>query len=389
MQLPGSHLTYCLNIHRGETWDDHFAAIRTHALAVRDQLTGTDPDAPFGLGLRLGVHAAAELHASLALRDDFKAFLAAENAYPFTVNAFPFGTFHGTRVKENVYAPDWRSAERVTYTNQVADILADWLPDGTTGSISTVPCSFKPWIKTDDDVAALAARITETAHHLERLEQERGVYIHLGLEPEPACYLERTDEFITFYNDHLLRHDTSPEHEALIRRYVGVNFDCCHVALQYEDLTEALDTYIREGVLLSKIHLSAALHLDGNDSAPLASFDEPVYLHQVKARRPDSTLQEFTDLPDALAADLSDAESMRCHFHVPLFWPGNPGGLGTTRDALTSAFLQRLRDGACEHLEIETYTFDVLPPELQKDDVVDSIVEEYRWVLSQLNPSVE
>jgi len=389
MKLGDAHLSYCLNIHRGESWTENREAIDSSARAVRDQLGVSEP---FGLGLRIGAAAAQDLR-DPAERRDFAAYLADNNLYAFTVNAFPFGTFHGTRVKEQVYAPDWRSDERVEYTTLVADILADVLPDGVDGSISTVPASFKPWIKTDADVTAMIERVLRTATHLRHLEREQGAYIHLGLEPEPACYLETTAEMVDFYKKLLAAAiaDDPANGEELVRRYVGVCFDCCHFALQFEDLEQSLDTYLDEGILISKVHISAALHLPGDlDPEPLRAFDEPVYLHQVKAKTDDGRVLGWTDLPDGLAgvAELKQAgeaiEAVRCHFHVPLFWAGNPGGLGTTRDCLTPGFFKKLQK-ATTHMEIETYTFDVMPPELQKPDVVSSIVPEFQWVLAQFS----
>lgn len=388
MKLGDAHLSYCLNIHRGESWAENKEAIHTSARAVRDQLGVTEP---FGLGLRIGAAAAQDLR-DPAERQAFAAYLADHNLYAFTVNAFPFGTFHGTRVKEQVYAPDWRSDERVEYTTLIADILADLLPEGVQGSISTVPASFKPWIKTDADVDAMIERILRTAIHLRHLEREQGRYIHLGLEPEPACYLETTAEMVDFYKKLLAAAiaEDPVNGEQLVRRYIGVCFDCCHFALQFEDLEQSLDTYLAEGILISKVHLSAALHLDGElDTEPLHAFDEPVYLHQVKAKTSDGIVHGWTDLPAGLAgvAELKEGhavEALRCHFHVPLFWSGNPGGLGTTRDCLTPAFFKKLLH-ATPHMEIETYTFDVMPADLQKPDVVSSIVPEFQWVLAQFS----
>jgi hypothetical protein len=41
-------------------------------------------------------------------------------------------------------------------------------------------------------------------------------------------------------------------------------------------------------------------------------------------------------------------------------------------------------DVRCAHLEMETYTWEVLPPELRSRDVVDQLVAEYHWVLAEL-----
>ncbi len=109
-QLPGApELTYCTNIHAGESWDEIRASLDAHVPRIKAQVA---PDAPFGLGLRLSGVAAAELVGPEPL-EAFKDQLARLGAYVFTLNAFPFGPFHGTRVKERVYEPDWRTGERV------------------------------------------------------------------------------------------------------------------------------------------------------------------------------------------------------------------------------------------------------------------------------------
>ena len=384
-----AHLTYCLNIHRGETWDENVLAIKEHATAVRDELDHSDP---FGLGLRISHTAAETLHHSADERQRIKEYMAEQNLYAYTINGFPYGQFHGTRVKEQVYAPDWRTPERVAYTNQLSDILADLLPPETTGSISTVPCSFKPWINTEEDIDQLVQRICDSALHMHKIQEEQGTYLHLGLEPEPCCYLETTPEFLAFYKDQLLlkgtrylaQHVSKPEE--LLRRHVGINFDCCHMAIQFENLNDSLNLLLSEEVLLSKVHLSAALTCLPDNIDDLARFDEPVYFHQVKARTSGGELLSWDDLGPALT-DLPtrqrDIEELRCHFHVPLFWEGSER-LGTTAAAMDPAFFDLLQRGICEHLEIETYTFDVLPPELQQSNVVQSITPEIRWVLERL-----
>ena len=48
-------------------------------------------------------------------------------------------------------------------------------------------------------------------------------------------------------------------------------------------------------------------------------------------------------------------------------------------------FLEVIRpEDELEHLEIETYTFDVLPEELRAQDVAASIAREYEWLLPRL-----
>jgi hypothetical protein len=156
---PPLHLTYCLNIHPGESWAENFAAIREKALAVKQQVA---PDQWFGIGLRIAHQAAEELTASADLRAQALDFFSTNQLYPFSINGFPYGRFHAGPVKENVYAPDWRTPERLHYTLQLADLLAAWLPEQVDGSISTVPCSFKPWIQSQADVFAIVENLVST-----------------------------------------------------------------------------------------------------------------------------------------------------------------------------------------------------------------------------------
>jgi len=390
---PPFHLSYCLNIHRGESWEENYAAIAEKAAAVAAQVPHKDD---FGLGLRLSAQAAAHLVANPAAQCEAVELFAQKRLYPFSVNAFPYGRFHAGRVKEQVYAPDWRTQERVTYTNQVAGILAGWLPDGVEGSISTVPGSYKAWIKSDADLQLMATNLAAVVKHLVALRNETGRLIHLGLEPEPDCFLETTAETIHFFKEVVFTHGVSAlssalgcsnaEAEAQMRRHLGVCFDTCHTALQYEDPLEALLAYAAEGILISKVQLSAALRLDSKPEGwkALRAFNEAVYLHQVKGRDGQGSIHSWSDLDVALADEpgLAKMEELRCHFHVPLFFEAN-GPLRSTASTLTPAFFAALKS-ATTHAEIETYTFDVFPAELHPGDIVQSITREFEWVLKRI-----
>ncbi len=383
---PPLHLTYGLNIHPGERWDENFEAIRTKASAVREKVS---PGKPFGLGLRIGGHAAGELLKPGRVAE-LKSYLAEHQLYAFTMNGFPWGHFHGQRVKELVYSPDWRTRERLTYTLQLADILAELLPEDTVGSISTVPGAYRMSLKWTGDADAIVGNLLEAVQHLHRIYTTRGKCIQLALEPEPSCMMETTDEFIQFATRQLLPAAGSRGiSEEAVLRHIGMCFDTCHMAIQYENLINSMDKCREEGIQIAKIQLSSALKTGASPESldALKPFVEPVYLHQVKARAKDGHFRSWLDLDSALRAlpTERDIEELRIHFHVPLFWQG-AGALRSTSDALTSDFFDTVRSGATTHLEIETYTFDVLPPDLKTGDVVDAIAREFQWVLERISP---
>jgi sugar phosphate isomerase/epimerase len=389
---PGAHLTYCLNVHPGESLADVRRHIETYSLPVRERLGIQEP---FGLGLRLAAAAVRDLGEPGA-RAAFKRFLDERNLYAFTVNGFPYGAFHAGRVKEDVYRPDWQQAARRDYTLALANLLADLLPDGVSGSISTAPGSFKSWITTAGQVQNITQHLAECVAHLVRLERRTGREIHLGLEPEPGGLLETTTDCIEFFNARwipqavpLVRRalgGTVSQAEDQVRRHVGICVDTSHLAVQFEDLSESVQRLQQESIRLSKIQISAGLRVQQgrHDPAALEAFDDAVYLHQVQARAADGEQRGWIDLPDALPSLAQDTgwQEARVHFHVPLYWAGD-NRLGSTAESLTDDFFARLQAGCCPHLEIETYTFDVLPPGLKAMGLVESIASEYRWVLDR------
>ena len=380
---PPLHLTYCLNVHPGERWVDNFAAIREKATAVRDRVS---PGQAFGLGLRIGGQAATELTQPGKV-DELKDFLARENLYVFTINGFPWGHFHNEHVKEHVYKPDWRSKERLHYTLRLADVLSQLLPDGVNGSISTLPGAYRPALKYDGDFGAVTNRLLDAVQHLHGIHLREGQVIQLALEPEPGCMLETTDEFIAFVTKRLLpAASTRGISEESVLRHIGLCLDTCHLAIQFEDLVTSIEKCREEGLQIPKIQLSAALKAQASAASleALEPFAEGTYLHQVKARGK-SGARGWIDLGNALKElpAAKDIDELRVHFHVPLFWPG-AGTLQSTSDALSPSFFDTVRAGATEHLEIETYTFDVLPPELRSGDVVDSIAREFDWVKGRM-----
>lgn len=388
-EKPPLHLTYCLSVHPGESWAENFAAIRNHALRVRDMVSNSSE--PFALGMRLSRRAAEELTQPQALAE-FKKFLEANNLYVFTINGFPYGKFHQAAIKENVYRPDWRTAERRDYTILLADILAELLSGGMTGSISTVPCSYKAWIGGVDDVKAMVEMICDVAWRLAEIHQATGKDISLAIEPEPDCFVENIDEIRDFFAGPLLKTGSrflmrkySPsrdEADGILRRHIGICLDTSHLAVEFEDPVESIHKLIAAGIRISKVQLSSALRLSPTPEAlkQLADFRDDVYLHQTKVKTLNGTITSFRDLPEAMQAAISNSE-WRVHFHLPLFFE-ELGDLKSTASQLKGEFAELLKSGITEHLEIETYTYDVLPKNLRPPDIATAIANEYKWTLT-------
>ena len=378
----GIHLAYCTNIHRGGDWPETFQSLREHTIRVRDRVS---PDEPYAIGLRLGDTASRQLGQVNEL-DAFRAWLEENRCYIFTVNGFPYGDFHGARVKEDVYAPDWTTSERVEYTKRLFDILSAIAPADSGGSVSTVPCSYKEFITSGEQVTAMRRNLWELVDYIDELSERTGKDLHLGVEPEPLCYLETSAEMVEFYRQ--MKADR-PGDERLAKR-LGINYDTCHLAVEYEEAAEALGALVQEGIRISKLHFSSAMKVSPTPEvlAGLEAYAEDIYFHQVIARIEDGSLRRYRDLPDALrlaseGGTAADRE-WRIHFHVPLH-SAPTERFDTTADQLQKA-IQFLGStpAVCSHVEMETYTWEVLPDEMKQHDVVDQLVGEYEWTLARL-----
>lgn len=390
------HLTYCTNIHAAEGWDAVNRNLERFAPALKRRLS---PSAPFGIGLRLSARDARELLEGHRL-DEFRAFLDAEQLYVALINGFPHGSFHRTAVKADVYAPDWRDEERVRYTLDLVTILSRLLPGNIDGGVSTAPLSYKPWMR-GSDPAAFTRNIVRIADAMVRERQRSGALIHLDIEPEPDCVIETSEEFLEFFEKRLLPGGgpllaaslgcdlgTAESH---LREHVRMCVDCCHFAVEYEDPSAALDRVRAAGVQVGRVQLSSALTVTFPDDEAgcrtlvdrLRRFADSTYLHQVIERR-NGTLTHYSDLDVALDRRPSPAGAeWRIHFHVPLF-TAEYDGLGSTQRYVREVIDIATRTRATRHFEIETYTWDVLPPGL-KIDLLDSIGREYDWVLGQFS----
>lgn len=382
MKFDHSHLSYCTNIHPAETWAETFTMLRTHVLAVRDRLRengNLGGEDAFAIGLRLSAVAARELLAGENLAE-LKAWLEETNTYVFTINGFPYGSFHGTRVKEQVFKPDWTDQARVEYTKDLFRILSVIARPGTGASVSTLPGSHKSF---SADESQIRRNLIELAAWLEQFAEETGYDFHLGLEPEPLGHFENTAETLAFFQR---LHAETPD-SAVVQRRIGVNYDACHFALEYDAAQTSLTILTGAGIRISKIHLSSALALDPRDPAALGAirnFDEPVYFHQVLLRA-GAEIMRFADLPDFFSATEGGKlnpgafEEMRVHFHIPLdAEPLLP--LRSTRDQTREVLTwKKNHPETCQHYEIETYTWAVLPDDLQRP-VEQQIAGEYAWV---------
>jgi hypothetical protein len=398
MNTKFGELTYCTNIHAGEGWDEHFAALRENVPAVKKALS---PDKPFGIGLRLS-HVASQLLRQKENLETFLRWLKDNDCYVFVINGFPYGSFHHAKVKDHVHAPDWTTQDRVLYTIELFNILSALLPAGMEGGVSTAPLSYKFWhSQVKEERAQVFATATENVlkvvEALIALRKTTGKLMHLDIEPEPDGLIGNGREFLAWYQNQLLPQgikylkDYAGLNEeaaiAAIRDHVQICYDICHFAVGFEDHRTMIGELEMQKIKVGRIQISAALKAKmGTEQGArrkvieaFKQFNESTYLHQVVSLQQDGSLKRYPDLPQALAdATNPSSTEWRSHFHVPLF-VGDYGALQSTQSDIAEVLAIHKEKPFSKYMEVETYTWEVLPEKL-KLPLKESIIREMEWV---------
>lgn len=361
MSLSTLPLAYCANVHPGEDFSQAFDGLKQHCADVRQRIART-----LGVGIWMTRTAIQEAVADPMNVQKLHNWLVNNDVVCYTMNAFPFGNFHARRVKEQVYQPDWTDERRRDYSLACARVLARLLPPGVEGSISTLPLAFKSLVLWDPSYDDYFPRLIETALGLAEIRAQTGRWIRLAIEPEPLCLLETTDEAIAFFQT-LWRSVAGSSLEKVVRDHIGLCYDVCHQAVEFENVADSIVRLDAAGIRIAKIHITCALEIPNpKDLAArnhLSQFIEERYLHQTFGRRPGKPPLRWLDLSKDLTENPTDewlqCDTWRTHFHVPVDLE-SIGVLRTTRPAVEEALAAVAGLGYAPHLEVETYTWNVL-----------------------------
>ncbi len=360
--LPG----YCMNIHPYGDLEGFMEALRVHPPRIAELLGKKEP-LKVGIWLPASAFPAAHRKAGEAAR-----LLEEANACAFTANAFPWGRFHRTRVKEKAYVPSWHEKERLDYTLQVAQLLVRLLPEETEeATVSTLPLGYGRKFDIGPAVENVRACLLELA----ALHRRTGKRIRLVFEPEPFCAMETAEDVERVWE--ALRQEAG---EALTAEYAGVCVDLAHAVCVFEDPAETIVRLEEAGMRVGKVHLSAAAVSSNKPTTEeLQPLADSVYLHQTFVKRPDGRIERFEDLPEAMKNPPEGR--WRIHYHLPFDWQGvgllHSSGTMIDRRLLEVVFNDQRDVG------MEVYTFDLLHGGAA--DVDAFVAEQMRWLEERRN----
>ena len=392
MNIPDTdaHLTYSLNAYPVRNVQDIERAVFVHAEEIKNNIHTLRNDA-FGIGLWIP-SSVLETCMNEAWFDSMKEKLNTHNMYIFTINGFPYSQFHNTRVKEQVYVPDWTSKKRQDYTQNLADTLSRFLPEGMQGSISTLPLMFGR-NRPEHEIKTAVQRLMDTVLYLRKIDAQKKKHIILALEPEPGCFLETTDTVIELFT-HIIPTYGFPyirdtygisvrDAREYISRYLGICLDIVHAHVMFEQPYEVIRILHANNIKIAKIHIGAALilpQIEHNISDTLSQYNDDVYLHQTVVRDTSGTLHYFQDIPEALQA--SFAGEWRIHYHLPLTKKVHEKAYRHSHTTYHTLFRYAYQLGV-RHFEIEIYTLNQISGLSSSPERI--VANEIEYVLSCFN----
>ena len=375
-------IAYCSNVHAGSNLEQTRENLQRFSCSVKSAFS---PNAPMGIGLWLSNHTAASLANSPGNVEEFRQFLSDTGLQPFTFNGFPYGDFHQKVVKKSVYLPTWTEPERHAYTRNLIELICRF-NESSLLSISTLPLGWGRPPMARGHLAECGRQLRELATFLAQLEGEVGKRVVVCLEPEPGCALQFSRDVVAFFEEHLLQRNS----EDSIRRHIAVCHDVCHAEVMGESQRDVFATYQAAGIDVGKVQISSAVVIDFDEIADadresalgqLNGFAEDRYMHQTTVQQEqDGPLVFFEDLPLAIAAvgDERPRGKWRVHFHVPIYL-SRFGHLGASQAAIVDCVTACRGYSDVNHFEVETYAWNVLPPELQQPDLATGIANEMKW----------
>jgi len=370
-------ITYCGNVHPVVGLSDLEQYLDESTPSVQNHF-----GAKFPLGLWLPKTAMQDALSEKGLAS-LRGRLETLETMPVTFNAFPMEVFHGTRVKELVYTPDWSTRERLDYTKSVAQLGVKL--GMKSFSISSLSGGFKPNDK--------AEKVTQYLEHwlqwvdwARSLEENESVRVSLALEPEPFNTMEDESDAIQLWAKLREAAKVKGISEEYLQRYLGLCFDTCHFSVRYVSLTEAWERLKQHSIPVHKIQVSVAPRWQasmGEESRmKFFNWEEPVYLHQSFAKVAGQR-QSFLDLDLAKRYE-GKVEEWRTHFHVPIHFGHREDSTGF--ELIDFLNYLKMHETEIPVLEVETYSFNSMGEQWgEQTSLEQSIAKEMLWLQEQMS----
>ena len=288
-------------------------------------------------------------------------------------------------MKKDVYQPTWFLAARADYTRRLIQLIQA-LSTSPELSISTLPIAWGNPSATNEQLTIAARQLAEVAELCSKIEADTGRLIHVCVEPEPGCQIQYSQDIVDFFESHLLKQGD----EAALRRHIRVCHDVCHAVVMCESQADVFAKYKAAGIEVGKVQVSSAIVVDfdaisksdrEDAVSQISAFAEDRYLHQTTVQTTDGAIQFYEDLPIALQSLSSPKQASgtwRIHFHIPIHLR-EFGLLSASQDDINECVSSCRSFSDVQHFEVETYAWNVLPPELQEETLAVGIAKEMTW----------
>ncbi|HFL8819312.1 MAG TPA: metabolite traffic protein EboE [Candidatus Azoamicus sp. OHIO2] len=395
MIIQNKSLTYCSNIFKEQDITKLLKILTDYVFFIRKHFKCKY----IGLGLCVSntlINNVLNIHNLSYLRT----WLIKYNLYISSINGFVYKSFHTKKIKEHIHYPDWTSSKRVDYTKKIIYFLSAALTKMTDVSISTSPLSFKTWIRRKNAKYIFfksSVNILYVLQLLINMYKNKKHYIHLDIEPEPYCLLESVNDFLYFFikwlipNSKLYLHLLDKKNKAsYLRKYINLCYDICHFSVNYYNHIDIIKSIVLNKIKVGKIQVSSALEATITNDNYKIIMKELLFLNKSKFLHQNTLVTEnkifinkHIDLNYEVLKGFCNDTKLRIHCHMPLHLTKYRSYLDTTTNESKDVFLTLLKCIKIKHIEIETYTYDIL----LKNKKFESMLQEYLIVIDIIKTS--
>lgn len=381
------NLMYCSNIFKNNTQKQLFNNLNKLIKKLKSKF---NKEKKFSIGLCASNKLSNELIKNINI---FSKYIKKKKINIPSLNGFSYNNFHKKITKDNIYWPDWSSIKRVNYTNNLIKLL-DNINNKNKKSISTMPISYKGWINKKNTVYIYYKTAKNLTKVTENIIKNKSNII-ISIEPEPTCLIEKSQEFINYFNNWIkpLYKKYSINNKKNIKNIIGICYDICHFAVQFEKHEKILNNLEKENIIIGKLQISSALKINDDRTKKenkqiiknLNVFKYSSFLHQINNINKNKT-KIYKDIKYSIKYLKKNIKSeWRIHFHIPIYI-NKYKNFRTTNNEIKNVMQNINKKNFTGHIEIETYTYKNLSI---RYDILNSIINEYKWIRTIIKRNVK
>lgn len=284
------------------------------------------------------------------------------------INGFVYYFFFKKKIKDLIYYPDWIKKKRTIYIKKI-NILILKINNyyNINLYISTIPITYKIWIKKNNNIFiykkfnTLKLKIKKNNLNIKKIHN---IIINIDLEPENLCKIEHNKNILFLLNTTITKFKKK-------NIYNSICYDICHFLTEYEINLTYIHKLLKKNIKINKIQLSLSYYI--NKKTKINKLLQSNFCHQNKElnKKKIKIYKDLIYIYNIIKIKIYNI--INIHFHLPIYLITYK--LQQTNIFNTNYIYKIIKYyQITKNLEIETYMFNYI----QKKNILNNlIIKEY------------